>query len=440
MPDDGSPPVNPIGPGDTPASSIPVRGAVAAAGGPFAPSDAAATAPPVLADAAAFRIGMVAGETSGDLLASAVLDGLHSRVGGPSGLHAAGIGGPAMIARGFDAWWPSERLAVRGYAEVLREYAALRAIRSRLHDRLLAWRPDVFVGVDAPDFNLDLERRLRERGVRVAHFIGPSIWAWRGGRIGKIRRSVDRMLLLFPFEQKLYDDAGVPATYVGHPLADAIPLEADVGGARRALGLPEGRRIVAVLPGSRGGEITYIAPTFVRTIAWLAARRPDLSFVMPAATETLYARLRAMLAGGLSEGVDCRLVMGRSHDAIAAADAVLVASGTATLEVALYRKPMVIAYRMAWLSYRIMRNMGYLPWIGLPNILCNDGVVPEFVQEAATPEAMGAALLEQLDDPAHAARLAERFAALHELLRRDCAQRAAEALLAMRPPGRAPSR
>ena len=387
------------------------------------------------------RVGMVAGETSGDLLASAVLAGLQSRLGGPAGLQAAGIGGPAMGARGFDAWWPSERLAVRGYAEVLREYMALRAIRARLHDRMRAWRPDVFVGVDAPDFNLDLERRLREGGTRVAHFIGPSIWAWRGGRIEAIRRSVDRMLLVFPFEQKLYDDAGVPATYVGHPLADAIPLQADLAGARRALDLPDGRQVVAVLPGSRGGEITYIGPAFVATIAWLAARRPDLVFVVPAATETLYARLRAMLAaGGLPEGVDCRLVMGRSHDAIAASDAVLVASGTATLEVALYRKPMVIAYRMAWLSYQIMRNMGYLPWIGLPNILCNETVVPEFIQQAATPEAMGAALLAQLDDPAHAARLAERFAGLHALLRRDCAQRAAEVLLDMRPAGRAPSR
>ncbi|MFN7645510.1 MAG: lipid-A-disaccharide synthase [Burkholderiales bacterium] len=387
------------------------------------------------------RVGMVAGETSGDLLASAVLDGLQSRLGGPSGLQAGGIGGPAMTARGFDAWWPSERLAVRGYAEVLREYPALRAIRSRLHDRMATWHPDVFVGVDAPDFNLDLERRLRESGVRVAHFIGPSIWAWRGRRIEKIRRSADRMLLVFPFEQKLYDDAGVPATYVGHPLADAIPMQADAAGARRALGLPERGQVVAVLPGSRGGEITYIAPTFIATIGWLARRRPELVFVVPAATETIYGRLRAMLASAdLPDGADVRLVMGRSHDAMAAADAVLVASGTATLEVALYRRPMVIAYRMAWLSYRIMRRMGYLPWIGLPNILCNETVVPEFIQDGATPEAMGAALLAQLDDPLLAARLAERFAGLHETLRRDCAQRAAEALLEMRPAGRMLSR
>ncbi|MFZ4759328.1 MAG: lipid-A-disaccharide synthase [Burkholderiaceae bacterium] len=382
------------------------------------------------------RIGMVAGETSGDLLAASVLDGLQARLGGGDGLQASGIGGPAMGARGFDAWWPSEQLAVRGYAEVIREYPRLRSIRHRLRERMAEWRPDVFVGVDAPDFNLDLERRLRESGIRVAHFIGPSIWAWRGERIETIRRSVDRMLLVFPFEQKLYDDAGVPATYVGHPLADAIPLQADPAGARRALGLPPASQVVAVLPGSRAGEITYIGPVFVQTIAWLARQRPELVFVVPAATERLYGRLRLMFAqAGLPEGTDCRLVMGRSHDAIAAADAVLVASGTATLEVALFRKPMVIAYRMAWLSYRIMRRMGYLPWIGLPNILCHDSVVPEFVQDAATPEAMGAAVLAQLDDPAHAARLAERFAELHTLLRRDCAQRAAEALLSMRPVG-----
>jgi lipid-A-disaccharide synthase len=395
---------------------------------------------PVDDPAGPLRLGMVAGETSGDLLAAAVLGGLQRQLGSADRLQAVGIGGPAMMARGFDAWWQSEALAVRGYAEVLREYPRLRAVRARLHDRLLAFRPEVFVGVDAPDFNLDLERRLRESGIKVAHFIGPSIWAWRAGRIEGIRRSVDRMLLLFPFEQKLYDDAGVPATYVGHPLADAIPLEVDAAAARAALDLPAGRQVVAVLPGSRGSEITYIAPTFVQTIAWLAQRRPELVFVVPAATDRLFARLRLILAAGrLPDDVDCRLVMGRSHDAIAAADAVLVASGTATLEVALFRKPMVIGYRMAWASYQLMRRMGYLPWVGLPNILCNASVVPEFIQRAATPEAMGGALLAQLDDPALAARLGERFAELHMTLRRDCAQRAAEALIAMRPAGRRPS-
>jgi lipid-A-disaccharide synthase len=389
------------------------------------PEDPAPTMP--------MRLAMVAGETSGDLLASAVLDGLAAQLPSPEGLRSAGIGGPAMSARGFDAWWPSEQLAVRGYVEVLREYPRLRSIRNRLHDRLTAWHPDLFVGVDAPDFNLDLERRLRVAGIRVAHFIGPSIWAWRPKRIEAIRQSVDHMLLVFPFEKRLYDDAGIPATYVGHPLADAIPLDADPAAARRVLDLPPQRPLVAVLPGSRGSEIRYIAPIFIRTIDWLARRRPDLVFVVPAATDRIYVRLREMLAGaGLPAGVDCRLVLGRSHDAIAAADGVLVASGTATLEVALFRKPMVIGYRMAGISFWIMRRMAMLPWVGLPNVLCNEGVVPEFIQDAATPEAMGAALLAQLDDAALAARLRERFEALHHTLRRDCGQRAAEALLALR--------
>ena len=383
--------------------------------------------------AAAFSLGMVAGETSGDLLAAAVLSGLKHELGDPSLLQSRGIGGPAMIEQGFDPWWHCEALAVRGYAEVVREYPRLRSMRAQLRGRLLQWRPEVFVGVDAPDFNLGLERSLRQSGVKVAHFIGPSIWAWRGGRIDAIRESVDHMLLVYPFEKKIYDDAGIAATYVGHPLADAIPLQADVEGARVRLGLPPGRQIVTVMPGSRGGEITYIAPTFVRTIAWLAQRRPDLIFVVPAATERLFARLRGLLAGSaLPDGTDCRLVMGHSHEAIAAADAVLVASGTATLEVALFRKPMVIAYKMAWASYQIMRRMGYLPWIGLPNILCKDWVVPEFVQAAATPEAMGAALLAQLDDPSMTASLQQRFAELHDSLRCDTATRAAQALLSMR--------
>ena len=393
---------------------------------------------PLSSDVSALRLGMVAGETSGDLLAASVLAGLTQQLSGTAPepgtsskpVQAGGIGGPAMREQGFDPWWSSEELAVRGYAEVLREYPRLRSIRNRLFERMRDWRPDVFVGVDAPDFNLDLERRLRASGLRVAHFIGPSIWAWRGERIHAIGRSVDHMLLLFPFEKPLYDAAGIAATYVGHPLADAIPLQADQAGARRVLNLPADRQIVAVLPGSRGGEITYIAPCFVQTIAWLAQQRPELVFVVPAATERLFARLRAMIAAaGLPAGVDCRLVMGHSHEAIASADAVLVASGTATLEVALFRKPMVIAYRMAWASYQIMKRMGYLPWIGLPNILCNDSVVPEFVQSAATAPAMGAALLRQLDDPVHARELAERFAALHETLRCNCGQRAADALL-----------
>ena len=373
------------------------------------------------------RVGMVAGETSGDLLAGAVLGGL--RAARPA-LQCAGIGGPAMAAAGFDRWWDVSALSVMGYAEVLRAYPRLVRMRRALGDRLIDWRPDVFVGVDAPDFNLGLETRLRAAGLRVAHFVSPSIWAWRGERIEKIRQAVDHMLLVFPFEEALYAKAGIPATYVGHPLADAIPLQVDTEGARLRLGLEPARTTVALLPGSRAGEVAQMGGVFLRTAAWLHARRADLQFVLPAAGAALYERLQQEIAAmALPEGLRLTLVQGRSHEALAAADTVLVASGTATLEAALFRRPMVIAYRLAWLSYRIMHKRGYLPWIGLPNILAGDSVVPEFIQQAATPEAMGAALLAQLDDERARARIAERFEAMHLSLRCGCAQRTADVLL-----------
>jgi lipid-A-disaccharide synthase len=372
---------------------------------------------------------MVAGEKSGDLLAAAVLHGLRAR---HPGLDARGVGGDAMAAEGFDRWWDVHALSVRGYVEVLRAYPRLLRMRRELGDRMLAWRPDLFVGVDAPDFNLDLEIRLREAGIRTVHFISPSIWAWRRERIERIRRAVDHMLLVFPFEQRLYDEAGIPATYVGHPLADAIPLEIDREGARLGLGLDPHRPTVALLPGSRPSEVHYMARVFVDTAVWMHRQRADLQFVLPAAGSVLYARLRDALAGWrLPDGLRLTLVEGRSHAALAAADTVLVASGTATLEAALFRRPMVIAYRMAWLSHRMMRRMGYLPWIGLPNILANASLVPEFVQEAATPEAMGAALLAQLDDDGGRERLAARFETMHHELRCDCPTRAAEVLDAL---------
>jgi len=371
---------------------------------------------------------MVAGETSGDLLAASVLDGLTAR---RPALESGGIGGAQMRQRGFDAWWPVEALSVNGYVEVLREYPRLKRMRDSLRERLVEWQPQLFVGIDAPDFNLDLEAKLRAHGVRTAHFIGPSIWAWRGGRIARIREAVDHVLLIFPFEEAIYREAGIPATYVGHPLADRIPEQIDTGAARQALGLfPGAGQVVALLPGSRRGEVERLAPDFLRTAVWLHVRRPELRFVLPAASDALFERLREMAADlKLPATLPLTLVNGRSHDCIAAADAVLVASGTATLEVALMRKPMVIAYRLAWLSHRIMKRMAYLPWIGLPNILCRDSVVPEFVQSAVTPPALAQALLEQLDDPARQAAIAARFADLHGQLRRDCAARTSEKLL-----------
>lgn len=375
-----------------------------------------------------FRLGMVAGEASGDLLAASVLDGLSARA---DALDARGIGGPRMRQRGFDAWWTIDALSVNGYIEVLREYPRLKRMRDALRERLIAWRPDVFVGVDAPDFNLDLEIALRERGIRTVHFIGPSIWAWRAGRIERIRRAVDHVLLIFPFEEEIYRKAGIPATYVGHPLADRIPERVDTEAARRALGLfPGGGPVVALLPGSRGGEVERLGPDFLRTAAWLHLHRPDIRFLVPAASDRLFERLREMAAAlKLPATLPLTLASGRSHEVIAAADTVLVASGTATLEVALMRKPMVIAYRLAWLSYRIMRRMALQPWIGLPNILSREFVVPEFVQAEVKPEALGRALLAQLDDDAGREAIAERFAELHGQLRRDCASRAAERIL-----------
>ena len=374
------------------------------------------------------RIAMVAGESSGDLLAAAVLHGI--RQARPQ-VVAAGVGGPALTGAGLDAWWPSEALAVNGYAEVLREYPRLWRMRRALGARLIEAPADLFVGVDAPDFNLGLAHRLRRAGLRTAHFVSPSIWAWRGGRIRAIGEAVDRMLVVFPFEQALYARAGIDAVYVGHPLADAIPLQVDAAAARARLGMPDSAALVALLPGSRAGEVRHMARTFLDTAHWLAARRAGLRFVLPAATPAIRAELDRLLAADPRAGPPgwLHLTDGGSHEALAACDAVLVASGTATLEAALYRRPMVIAYRMAPLNYRIMRRMAYLPWIGLPNILCNESLVPEFVQDAATPEAMGAALLAQLDDGRQRARLAERFEALHRELRCGCAQRAAAALL-----------
>jgi lipid-A-disaccharide synthase len=335
-----------------------------------------------------------------------------------------------MAAQGFDAWWGIEELSVRGYAEVLRQYPRLVGLRRALARRMLAWDPSVFVGVDGPDFNLGLEARLRQNGVKTAHFIGPSVWAWRRNRLSRIAESVDHMLLVFPFEKPLYDAAGIPATYVGHPLADLIPQTVDVAGARRTLGLPEAGRVVALLPGSRPGEIRYMGEEFLKTAVWLSQRQPDLHFVMPCAGAALYERLRDVAAAMPAlERVRLTITQGRSHQALAACDTALVASGTATLEAALFRRPMVIAYKMAWLTHRIMRNMGYLPWIGLPNILCNDSVVPEFIQQQATAQAMGQALLEQLEQPARCAAITERFAALHAQLRADCARRSAQVIL-----------
>ena len=368
------------------------------------------------------RVAMVAGEASGDLLAALWLPALRARW---PGLQAFGIGGPQMVAQGFDAWWPSDRLAVRGYVEVLRHYRDISAIRRELSARLLRDRPDVFIGVDAPDFNLGLERTLREAGVPTVHFICPSIWAWRAGRARTIARSADLVLCLFPFEPELLQRHGVRAAYVGHPLADAIPAQPPRQQARARLGLDAEAPTLALLPGSRRSEIQYIAPALLAAAAQLLRERPALQAVLPVAPglrpliEPLAARF-----GHPS----LRLVDGRSHEVLAACDVALVASGTATLEAALYKCPMVIAYRMHPLSWALMKRMALQPWVGLPNILCGEFAVPELIQEACTPEALAHEARAWLDAPDRRARVRERFESLHASLRRDTARLATDAL------------
>lgn len=369
------------------------------------------------------KLGMVAGEASGDLLAGLLMGGLKARW--PQ-LTAAGIGGPRMAAHGFEAWWPSERLAVHGYAEALKVYLQLVKLRRALGDRLLAERPAAFVGIDAPDFNLGLEARLKAAGMKTIHFVCPSIWAWRGDRVHKLAASADHVLCLFPFEPALLAKAGVAASYVGHPLADAIPLEVPRAEARMALGLGAGETVVAVLPGSRRGEIHHIAPDFVRAARRLVTARPGLRCVLPIAPG-LRGMVEAVVAeAGAQDAL--QLVDGRSHEVLAACDVALVASGTATLEAALFKRPMVIGYRIAWLSWQIMRHMHYQPWVGLPNVLAREFLVPERLQDAMQPETLAADVLHWLDRPAEAERVAARFAEMHHTLRRDTARAATDAI------------
>ena len=373
------------------------------------------------------RVGMVAGEVSGDLLAGLMLTGLKRRW---PDLQAYGIGGPQMAAQGFEALWPHDKLAVRGYVEVLRHYREIVGIRRQLRDRLLADRPPLFVGVDAPDFNLDLEADLKARGMRTVHFVCPSIWAWRAGRIHKIRRSVDHVLCLFPFEPALLAQHGIAATYVGHPLADVIPAQADRAAARRALGLVEGDEVLAVLPGSRASEVRYLADVFFAAVLRVQRARPGLKIIVPA-LPTLRAAIESAAArAGLEVGGagGLQILVGQSHQALAACDLTLIASGTATLEAALFKRPMVIAYRMNAISWQIMKRQALQPWVGLPNILLQDMAVPELLQHEATPERLARAVLDWLEAPARMAAVQQRFAQLHTDLRRDTPTLAADAI------------
>ncbi|NML45458.1 lipid-A-disaccharide synthase [Ramlibacter sp. G-1-2-2] len=366
---------------------------------------------------------MVAGEASGDLLAGHVLDAMRSRW---PDLVAQGIGGAQMQARRFEPWWPAEKLSVSGYAEVLRHLREILGIRDALRQRLLADRPDLFIGVDAPDFNLGLEEQLRGQGIKTVHFVCPSIWAWRMKRVEKLKRACDHVLCIFPFEPELLAKHGVPATYVGHPLASAIPMEPDRAGARAQLGLSPDGEVIAVLPGSRASEIEAMLPRFLAAAALLQKQRPDAAFVIPAVPH-LQARISELARRGPSPR---RLVIvpGQSHAVLAACDLALVTSGTATLEAALFKRPMVIAYHTHWLTYALMKPRALQPWVGLPNILCREFVVPELLQSNAKPELLARALADWLGSPDRMQAVQEKFRVLHSELRRDTATLAANAI------------
>lgn len=371
---------------------------------------------------------MVAGEASGDLLAGLLLQGLQARW---SGLQATGIGGPSMQRQGFEAWWPHHKLAVHGFSwELLRRYREIIGIRKQLQQRLLQAPPDLFVGVDAPDFNLDLERNLRAAGVKTVHFVCPSVWAWRAERLEKIRASVDHVLCIFPFEPALLQQHGIAATYVGHPLANVIPMEPDKAGARQALGLAMDDRVVALLPGSRQSEIRHLALRFFQAAAQIKQAQPATKFIVPA-VPGLQPEIEALLrTSGMAGSV--QVLTGQSHLALAACDVTLIASGTATLEAALFKRPMVIAYHMSRFSWWMMARKRLQPWVGLPNILAADFVVPELLQDAATPEALATEVLRWLDDLAHntprVQALQRSFTDMHHTLQRDTAQLATDAI------------
>ena len=368
------------------------------------------------------RVALVAGEASGDILGSGLMQALRQR---HPDIEFIGVGGPRMEAEGLESHFPMERLSVMGLFEVLGRLRELLRRRKDLVQMLIAAKPDVFIGIDAPDFNLNIELKLRQAGIRTVHYVSPSVWAWRQKRVLKIKQACDLMLALFPFEARFYEEHAVPVRFVGHPLANTIPLEADRAGARERLGLPQVASVVALLPGSRGGEVGKLGVLFLDTAQRLLQDRPGLRFVLPCASPERRLQIEEMLAG---RDLPVQLLDGASHEALAACDAVLIASGTATLEALLYKRPMVVAYKVAPMTYRILKRLVKSPYISLPNLLAGRLLVPELIQDAATPEALAATLTPLLDD---GSVQTEPFDAIHRALRQDASAQAAEAVLAL---------
>ena len=375
-------------------------------------------------------IGIVAGEASGDLLGSHLIRALKAH---RPDLEFVGIAGPKMIGEGAKSLFPMEALSVRGYVEVLRHLPKLLKIRRQLRHYFLQNPPDLFIGIDAPDFNFSLERKLKRRGIRTVHYVSPSIWAWRKGRMGKIRKAVSHMLALFPFEPALYKAAGVPVTYVGHPLADILPLQPDMKTARENLKLRPGRLVIAMLPGSRQSEVQQLADLYVKAARIVAEARPDAQFLVPLITRETRERFEQAIYANEGEELPIQILFGHAHMAMTAADVVVVASGTATLEAALLKRPMVITYRMPGLSWQILKRMNYLPYVGLPNVLAGRFVVPELLQRDATPEKLAEAMLKLASDKLLAADINTEFTRMHESLRQNTQEKAAQAILGYLP-------
>jgi len=377
-------------------------------------------------------IAIVAGEASGDLLGSHLMAALKQQL---PGIQFVGIGGPRMQSAGMKVLFPMEKLAVNGYIEVLRHFFEILGIRRKLRDHLLANKPDLFIGIDAPDFNLGLELQLKQHGITTIHYVSPSIWAWRGERIHKIKRAVSHMLALFPHEPELYRQAGVPVDFVGHPLADIIPIQPKRAEMRETMRIPLNAKVFAFLPGSRQSEVKHLALTYIETAKLILKNFPDARFLVPLASRETRMIFQQVLFDCDAQELPITLLFGHAQDAMIAADGVLVASGTATLEAALLKRPMVITYRMPAISWWLMKRKGYQPYYGLPNILCGRFVVPELMQEDATPENLAQALLNLVNDDNVVAQLEKTFTELHLALRQNTAQRAAAAILPYLPNG-----
>lgn len=373
--------------------------------------------------APSIQIAMVAGEASGDLLSSMLIQGLQARW---PYVDLVGIGGPKMDQLGFESWWPSHQLAVRGYVEVLKHYRKITDIRSKLKRRLIHEPPSVFIGVDAPDFNLGLSKELKRRGIPTVHFVCPSVWAWRAKRLKTLGESTDHVLCLFPFEPELLAAHGIDATYVGHPVAQMIPSHVDKLLAKHRLNIEDHRLVLGILPGSRLSEIQQLTARFIQAAAILERAHPNLTVVIPAAPG-LKQSLEQM-AQSLPKLRDLHILEGQSHEVMACADIALVASGTATLEAALFKCPMVIAYAMPWLSWEIIRRQRLQKWVGLPNILCRDFVVPELLQSEATPLALSNALQAWLDQPERVDAMRRQFTMLHQTLTKETSLLATNAI------------